>query len=476
MIKSSWLLRSHDNASLVFYRVYFGLLVAWSLTRFWWNGWLERSFIEPTHFFSYWGFDWVTVPAPVFVYALFVIGILSGLAVAFGFLYRFASLALFLSFTYIELMDLSNYLNHYYLVSLLAFLNLFLPLNTRLSLDVVFGWTTENKTAPAWCLNLLRFQVATVYFFAGIAKLGSDWLLFAQPMHGWMMAQGDLPLIGTWLTQTWVQYVMAWSGFLFDTTIWIWMLIPRTRLVAYGVIVVFHALTSLFFPIGLFPLIMIGMATVFFSPTWPLQLAAHLQTLTPWRVDRDSVSAPSVTSTAPSLSRARGFLLQAGIGSWVCFQFLMPLRHLAYDSHLLWSEEGMRFSWKVMVREKNGQVTFKVVDRKSDRTWDVSPAQYLAQHQELEMSGQPDLILQMAHLIRDDFKGKGFDVAVYAEAWVSLNSRPAQLMIDPKVDLTTQADRLTQKNWILPAPSKQPTAPRPVVALKDAAAKNEARP
>jgi len=428
-----------DIASLVAYRVLFGALMAWGLFRFWWNGWLERSFIEPTFFFRYWGFEWVTVPGPVGVYAVFALGTIAALMVAFGLFYRASALVVFLSFTYIELMDQSNYLNHYYLLSILSFLNLFLPLNRKWSLDVALGFVKEADYVPAWCLNLLRFQVACVYFFAGIGKIGTDWLLHAQPLNLWMMSQVDVPVIGPWLAQSAVQYMMAWSGFLFDTFIWIFLLVPTTRAAAYGVVLVFHFFTGVFFPIGLFPYIMISCATVFFSPSWPRRFLR---------------SAPAARLSNLSVKP----LTVAAIGIFALVQLALPFRHFLYPSDLLWSEEGMRFSWRVMVREKNGQVTFKVTDRDSGKRWEISPGQYLAQHQELEMSGQPDMIWQLAKHIEKDFLNRGRKVAVRAEAWVSLNGRPATLLLDPEVDLTQVEDSLAPKNWILPGPRSAPTS------------------
>ena len=43
----------------------------------------------------------------------------------------------------------------------------------------------------------------------------------------------------------------------------------RTRVVAYAALVVFHVLTGALFPIGMFPVIMIVSALVFFPPDWP---------------------------------------------------------------------------------------------------------------------------------------------------------------------------------------------------------------
>ncbi len=73
------------------------------------------------------------------------------------------------------------------------------------------------------------------------------------------------------------------------------------------------------------------------------------------------------------------------------------------------------------------------------------------------MSGQPDLILQLAHHIADDYRARGHaDVEVYVEALVSLNGRPPQLMIDPEANLAAIDDGLAPADWILPAPTDSP--------------------
>jgi hypothetical protein len=119
----------------------------------------------------------------------------------------------------------------------------------------------------------------------------------------------------------------------------------------------------------------------------------------------------------------------------------------------------MRWAWKVMVREKNGSITYHVRDRDSGRTWQVSPMRYLTWRQANEMAGQPDLVLQVAHHVAADLRARGVrDPEVRAEAWVSLNGRPAALMIDPTVDLTQVSDGLGVADWILPAPEEPPLA------------------
>lgn len=154
--------------------------------------------------------------------------------------------------------------------------------------------------------------------------------------------------------------------------------------------------------------------------------------------------------------------LIAAAASFSLLQLLTPLRHHLYGGNVLWHEQGMRFSWNVMVREKNGSITYLVESKRAHRTWYVSPHKYLTDRQERELSTQPDLVLQLAHRVRDDFHAQGHDdVTVRVEAIVSLNGRSGAPMIDPAVDLATTTDGLTKASWILPEPQGPPIHLRP---------------
>jgi hypothetical protein len=119
----------------------------------------------------------------------------------------------------------------------------------------------------------------------------------------------------------------------------------------------------------MFPVIMVLSALVFFSPEWPRRVLARFARRS--RVSRRNVrlAGPSSARSAPLWSRA-GYALAA---TYCLLQLLLPLRFIAYGGDVRWHEQGMRFSWRVMVREKNGSVTFRVRDRSTDRSWYVSP-------------------------------------------------------------------------------------------------------
>lgn len=444
-----------DIASLVAFRVLFGTLMCIGAVRFVLSDWVRVLYVEPTFFFKYWGMSWVPVPPEAGIYALFAGIAVSALMIALGLYYRVATALFLVLFSYAQLMDLTNYLNHYYLVVLLALLLCVIPTHRAFSLDVRRNPALQRSHVPAWMLYLLRFQVGVVYFYAGMAKLGSDWLLHAQPLNIWLTARTDLPLIGALFELPPVAYAMAWAGFLYDTTIVLWLSMRRTRPYAYAVVIFFHTMTKLLFDIGLFPFIMSLAALVFFEPDWPRRLLSRLGLIM-----RAATDARGADATAGL--RRFGGATAAAVIVYCAFQVLMPLRVLAYPGNVLWNEQGMRFSWRVMVREKHGAITYRVHDPDSGRDFEVGPGRYLNLRQEGEMSGQPDMILQLAHHIADDFAGRGMPHAqVRADAHVSLNGRPPVAMIDPDVDLARVRDGVARADWILPAPADPPIALRP---------------
>lgn len=147
---------------------------------------------------------------------------------------------------------------------------------------------------------------------------------------------------------------------------------------------------------------------------------------------------------------------------YVALQLLLPLRMHLYGGNVLWHEQGMRFAWKVMVRKKHAAVTYHLEDRATGRRWYARPRDLLDARQEREFGTQPDLVLQLAHHLRDRERREGRDVRVRAEAWVSLNGRAPALLIDPEVDLGEVEDGLTPYAWVLPAPPGPPPRLHPV--------------
>lgn len=430
-------------APLVTFRISFGLLMFISTLRFWWRGWVDAVYVAPKFHFTYWGFEWVHAFGKTGMYIIFFAITLSALMIALGLFYRLAAILFFLFFTYVELIDVTTYLNHYYFISLVAFIMIWLPANRMYSLDVLLHPGRERRYVPAWTIGIIRFQVGIVYFFAGLAKLNTDWLVHAEPMKIWLPAKSHLPVVGQFMYKEWVAYLFSWFGAFYDLFIVFFLLNRHTRLFAYFFVLVFHIATAIFFPgIGMFPYVMMICSLVFFSGSFHERLLAAL-------FRKNKLSSEKATRPFTYTFR-HSALLQAIFIPYIFLQCILPLRFLLYPGHLFWSEEGYRFSWRVMLMEKAGATYFTVKDKTGKQFYEVNNAEFLTPLQEKMMSTQPDMILKYAHFLAGTYEKRGIAAPkVYAEIYVTLNGEPSHLFIDPGVNLAAEPLQWKHYNWIL---------------------------
>ncbi|MBS1613170.1 MAG: HTTM domain-containing protein [Bacteroidetes bacterium] len=400
------------------------------------KGWVDTLFVQPSYFFTFYGFEWIKPLSANGMYTVFGIMMLCSILIATGLLYRVAAIVFFLLFTYVELIDKTNYLNHYYFISIMAGILCLLPANKAFSLDVKLGLAKTVTTVPTWAIFALQLQMAMVYFFAGISKINPDWLLNAMPLRIWLPAKADVPIIGAWLTEQWVAYAFCWIGMLFDVFVAFFLFNKRTVWYAYAVVVVFHVLTAILFPgIGMFPFIMIVCATIFLPAVFHERLIGISAT----------ASASSATTKASWLSQATLTLLVLHFS----IQAVLPFRYMLYPGKLFYTEQGYRFSWRVMLMEKVGYTIFNVRDAATGKSVEVNNRQFLSLQQEKQMSTQPDMILQFAQHLKEVCGKEMQNPEVYAEAYVTINGRSSRLLIDPKVNLAAEQDGFANKKWIL---------------------------
>lgn len=437
--------RSVSIAPLIVFRLIFGALMAWSAARFLWNGWVHELYGKPGFFFSYYGFHWLPRLSETYIVLIYFVMLFAYISVALGWKYKWSATIAFLCFTYTELIDVTTYLNHYYFCSLISFLMIFLPAGNRFSLDTYFSPHKTITHIPFWMIGILQLQLAIVYFYAGLAKLNSDWLWDAMPLRLWLTARNDMPLIGSFLDDLWVAYAFSWAGALYDLCIPFLLWSSRFRLSAYGAVILFHVLTRILFPIGMFPFIMIASTLLFFSVSFHERLLHFLQRMTGSMQDAISIKEwerpPKQWYT----------FLSVLLGLYIVFQLLFPFRYICYPGKLFWTEQGYRFSWRVMLMEKAGVCFFFVKNPETGQKTEVIVGEHLTPLQEKMMSTQPDLILQFAHYLDRYYRQLGVpDPEIYVDARVALNGQRSKPFIDPSIDLSTIHDSWAHKSWIIP--------------------------
>ncbi|GAA4274463.1 HTTM domain-containing protein [Aquimarina gracilis] len=435
--------KNTEAAPLAVFRIFFGIMMLLSIIRFWSYGWIDKLYIQPKLFFSYYGFEFIK-PIAEYTYLIFALCALSAIFVTLGYKYRIAIITFFLGFTYIELMDKTTYLNHYYFISLLSFLMIFLPANAYYSLDARIKGISFQQI-PKWSIDTIKLLLGIVYFYAGLAKLNSDWLLKAMPLKIWLPSKYSIPLLGDLMHQEWVHYLFSYTGAVYDLTVPFLLLYKRTRIFAFVLVVVFHVLTRVLFPIGMFPYIMIVSTLIFFDANLHHKILQFISKL--FRIDKHFYDS----GTTLLFTQKRDKIVLSILSVFFVIQLLLPFRYLLYPGELFWTEEGFRFSWRVMLIEKAGYANFKIVDSKTGKRFYVDNDDFLTSFQQKQMATQPDFILQYAHYLKKHFEEEGYqNVEVYVESYVGLNGRLSTQYIDPEVDLGKQKESFKHKNWIIP--------------------------
>jgi len=434
---NKWLFTQIDNSALVVFRIIFGLLIALEAIGAIFTGWIQRSLIEPKETFNFIGFNFLQpLPGNGMLYYYALMG-LFGLLAMVGYKYRISIIAYTIMWTGVYLMQKSSYNNHYYLLMLLLIIMSFLPANRFAAVDSRNNPSLRSISMPRWVWLVIVLQMWIVYTYAAVAKLYPDWLNGSFPSV-LMKSKQDYWLVGEFLQQQWVHYSIASFGLLFDLLIIPLLLWKKTRIFAFVAAIFFHLFNSFIFHIGIFPYLALAI-TLFFFPSekinkWFLRNKKKYYNL-------NEIKVPSY--------RKPLLLILSG---WFILQIALPLRHHFFQDDVLWTEEGHRLSWRMMLRSKSGRSTFKVVEAGSRDTLYVDKSQYLSKKQMGAVNSKPDLIWQFAQRLKREYAEEGKNVQVFVDSKVSVNGRPFQQFIDPKVDLAGEKwHHFKHHRWILPS-------------------------
>ncbi len=445
MTAIKYLTRYRNIAPLAVFRMAFGAVLFFSCCRFIAKGWIDDFYVQPKFHFPFFGFEWLTPMSPAIMYLLYGFMAIAALFIFLGLFYRIATVLFFLTFSYAELLDKTYYLNHYYLVTICSFLLIWVPANRYFSLDVLRkpGWLATQ--VPSWTILVFKYQLLIIYCCAGLSKLTNEWLIRAMPLKIWLPAKANIPVLGPLLKYEWTAYLFSWASALFDLTIPFILLNKSSRRFGYFLVIVFHVLTAVLFQIGMFPWLMIIATLIYFSEGFHLKLIRQIRKI----FDKEE---PVLVKQYLPVNKNVQHTVLILLGFYFLIQVMVPFRYLCYPGNLLWTEQGYRFSWRVMLMEKSGTSFFYVKEGEKGRKFQVNNAEFLTPYQERMVETQPDMILQYAHILKQQCLARGFsDPQVTVESYVSLNGRGSQLYIDSSVNLADEKESwFAGGKWILP--------------------------
>jgi len=433
---TKFLFKHIDNSALIIFRIIFGLLIFLESVGAIATGWLRRTLVEPQFTFSFIGFEWLQPLPGNGMYVYYAIMGVFGLLVMIGYKYRWSTLAFTLMWTATYLMQKTSYNNHYYLLILLSAIMVIQPAHKYLSVDAKLNPNIKSISMPQWCSWVFILQMFIVYTYGSIAKIYPDWL-DTSVMELLMKGKANYALVGDVLQEKWMHYFLTYGGILFDGLIIPMLLWKPTRKLAFFASIFFHLFNSFVFQVGIFPYLSLAFALFFFSTKTVHGIFLKKK---PY-YDAGEMIIPNYKTP---------FLIVFGI--YFIVQIGLPLRHWFFKDNVLWTEEGHRLSWRMMLRTKSGSTSFKVVDAKTNREIPIQMHKFLSKKQLRTVSSKPDVIWQFAQRLKKTFAEQNQEVKVYAHSYVRVNGRELKQLIDPNVDLANvKWKHFKHSDWILPS-------------------------
>jgi hypothetical protein len=419
--------------------VAFGLLIAIEGFGAIATGWVRRTLVEPDFTFNFIGFDFLQPLPGSWMYAYFALMGLFGVFVMLGYKYRFSMLCYALMWSCVYLMQKSSYNNHYYLMMLLCWIMVFLPAHRWFSIDSWKNLKIKSPSMPRWVILILILQVWIVYTYASVAKMYPDWL-DTTVSELFMKGKRDYWLIGSFLQLDWVHWCISYVGILFDLLIIPMMMWRRTRLLGFFISVFFHLFNSIVFQIGIFPYMSIAFALFFFSPELlRKRFLPKKELYTEGEIIIPEYKKPLITA----------------LSIYFAFQILLPLRHWAFKDDVLWTEEGHRLSWRMMLRSRSANLSVYVKDKDSTNRIRYDYKALLSTKQQRAVKSKPDMLWQLAQRIKEKEAKEGRNVSVYMDSRVKINGGIHSKLIDSDVDLAAEKWYWYKHHeWILPSPEK----------------------
>ncbi len=428
-----WLFKATDNSPLIIFRIIFGFLVlceSWGAIA---TGWVHRTLIEPKFTFNFIGLNFLQPLPRNGMYFYFILMGICGILIMLGYFYRLGSILFAILWGCVYLMQKSSYNNHYYLLWLLAIIMAVLPAHKDVSLDTKYGKVKRSEWMPNWVWFFIVGQLFIVYTFASVAKLYPDWL-DGTVAKNLMASKSKFPIVGTLLQQNWAHQVIIWFGILFDLLIIPALLWKPTRKIAFVLALFFHLYNSAVLQIGIFPYLALGF-TVFFFPRKTIRNLFYP------KPKKEQLTETTNFKYSP--------VVTVLLFSWLISQILLPLRHWGIDEDVLYTEEGHRLSWRMMLRSKSGYNHFYIQKENSAKQQLVSLREYLTPKQIRSMTGKPDMIWQFAQHLKSEYAKKGETIKVFVTNRTTVNRKTTYQLIDPKVDLTTVPwDYFKHSDWV----------------------------
>jgi vitamin K-dependent gamma-carboxylase len=435
-------MRPVDASSVGAFRIIFGAIMCWAMCRYFYLGKIGSLYIDRTFHSTYPFFGWVTPWPGVGMYYHFGVLAFAAFMICIGLFTRFYSIIFFLGYTYVFLLDVVEYNNHYYFMCLVGLLICFIKTNSWFSFDTWQKTSAGKATVPWWNLFILKAQVFIVYFYGGIAKINEDWLR-GEPMRHFLLDRFEnSPELAKYFTSEVSVYFFSYGGLIYDLAIAFILLCKKTRWLGIILVFIFNLTNDWIFTIGIFPILMIGATVLFLEPDTPRKI---LKKLSP------RYSNHNIKKEENHVQCQKPVVIFVII--YLVMQTLIPFRHFLYAGNVSWNNLGHKFSWYMKLNSKRQcRMNFIATDLGTGESWPIASKGVIDIRQYSKICPQPMLVVQYAKYLGRTLEGSGVaNPIIRVKSEYSLNYRPVQTLIYPNVNLLeADTNPFGKVDWIVP--------------------------
>nr|CAB3248933.1 vitamin K-dependent gamma-carboxylase [Phallusia mammillata] len=371
--------------------------------------------------------------------ALYAVLFLCACGIALGFMYRISCFCFALVYWYFFMLDKSVWNNHSYLYGLLSILFLLTDGHRYMSVDGYFRKSIQNTHVPLWNYTLLRFQIFLVYFYAGLKKTESDWLLGYSMQR--LSAHWVFDPIRLVLSDSTMDYVIVHlGGFILDFSVGFILFFDKTRWLGFLMCGSFHCMNSQLFRIGMFPYAMLATMFVF------CHCDTFKQFLNSFNICGNIFDTASAKQNPSCIyepkkgeqikTRWKHVLVTFLTLSYISEQLFLPYSHFITKGYNGWTQGPYGYSWDMMVHSFANQHIKVMYKDSSGKEGFLKPGVFVLSAKKSRWSVHPDMAIQYARCVRERLIDLGIDKPeIYFDVWKSMNGRFQQRVFDPSVEL-----------------------------------------
>ncbi|QNL21677.1 HTTM domain-containing protein [Hyphobacterium sp. CCMP332] len=423
--------KSSPSIGLGLFRILFGLIMLWEVIYFYRIGLIEKFIFLPATLFNY---DFLPL-SPMSEPAMQIIlagMLLSAVLITIGYYFRMASFYLFLSLSYIHLLDKGLYNNHIYLICLVCLM--FSISNADASLTLKKSRTSPQ--IPRWQYLIFQIHIAMVYFFGGIAKINPYWLNMhpVKEILAIRAKNSGFEFISTPLVENFIMY----GGLIFDMSIPFLLWYKRTRMPAIILALFFNLSNAwIFRDINIFPFFMMGALILFLDQD---KVESYLKRFN-LPISKQKIQVRKLTKS-----------LLIVLSLYFIIHFILPFRHFLYPGYVDWTGEGQHFAWRMKIQHREiVEMKFALFDLDKREIHEIDPKNLINLSQYQQMSLHPRMAVQFAEYLKQLAlkKLRIRNCMVKSKIKVTFNGSEPLYVFDPDFDLLQISNRRSSINEFL---------------------------